>query len=308
MSDLQNRTNVRSSLGWWSAVGWMLDLAPRFAARRVIDGFTRTGRLRHQPVPGAVPLPVTLDGRRIPAWSAGVGRAVVLVHGWSGRGSQLAPFVAPLVAAGLRPVWFDAPGHGEASGRTSNLGEMLRALLAVEAALGEAPIGLVAHSFGGVAAAIAAQRGLLRAERLVTIGTPADGGVWLPRLVRALGGSDGFLQAAIDELCGRARLDWSELRIAERPVGRPALILHDCEDREVPVDSASALGAGWGAAVLRTRGLGHRRILAVPEVVGAGVAFVGDGYVRRGWWHDQACSYEQAALERALFDRDHRAA
>lgn len=309
MSDtrtVMKSTNVRAVAR--ALLGAAIDLAPGWAARRAVDVFTRTSRPPDRAVPGALPLDVWLEGRRVPAWSAGAGRAVVLVHGWSGRGSQLAPFVGPVVAAGMRAVWFDAPGHGAAAGSRSNLGEMVRALVAVEAALGEAPLGVVAHSLGGVATAIAAHRGLLRAERIVTVGSPADGGLWMPKFVRMLGGSDRFLAAAIEALCARARVDWAEVRVADRPVGRPALVLHDHDDREVGADQARALAIGWGAVALTTRGLGHRRILDVPEVASAAVAFVRDGRVARGWWHDQACSYEQARIERELFHRDRRAA
>src|SRR4029079_1563799 len=52
------------------------------------------------------------EGRRsIVAWSFGEGPAVVLAHGWNGRGGQLGAFVDPLVRAGFRVVTFDAPGH-----------------------------------------------------------------------------------------------------------------------------------------------------------------------------------------------------
>lgn len=42
------------------------------------------------------------------AWSFGQGAAVILVHGWEGRGTQLGSFVAPLVAKGFRVLLFDA--------------------------------------------------------------------------------------------------------------------------------------------------------------------------------------------------------
>ena len=42
------------------------------------------------------------------------GPIVLLVHGWEGRGSQLAAMVPLLVEAGFSVVTFDAPGHGEA--------------------------------------------------------------------------------------------------------------------------------------------------------------------------------------------------
>lgn len=279
---IEKGTNVRITPLVAAVLGRAADLAPAFAARVAIDRFTRTIRPPDARIDEAGRLGVVMpDGRIVPTFTLGSGRTVVLVHGWSGRGAQLLPLAKALAAAGHRAVWYDAPGHGDADGSTSNLGEMVRALVAVEAAVGEAPVAVVAHSFGGAAAAIAAQRGLLRAERVVTIGSPADGGVWLPAFVRAIGGSDALLQAAIAELCGRAGLDWSEVKVAARPIGRPALVLHDEGDREVPVASADALAAGWGAAQVRTTGLGHRRILADGGVAEAIVAWLADREARR---------------------------
>src|SRR3989441_105784 len=48
----------------------------------------------------------------VSVWTWGHGPVVLLVHGWGGRGAQLARFVETLVASGCSVVTFDAPGHG----------------------------------------------------------------------------------------------------------------------------------------------------------------------------------------------------
>src|SRR3989454_9144210 len=48
----------------------------------------------------------------VSVWTRGHGPVVLLVHGWGGRGAQLARFVEPLVASGWSGGTFDAPGHG----------------------------------------------------------------------------------------------------------------------------------------------------------------------------------------------------
>ena len=62
----------------------------------------------------------TVDTGRysLAVWQAGpaTAPAVLLAHGWGGRGVQMQSFVAPLLASGYRVVWFDQPGHGD-SGR-----------------------------------------------------------------------------------------------------------------------------------------------------------------------------------------------
>src|SRR6185436_14479417 len=108
---------------------------------------------------------VPFGGGTLPAWRWGRGPTVLLVHGWGSRGGHLGVLVTGLAEAGFSPVAFDGPAHGEAPGRHTNVPEIAGALAAVVAAAG--PVyGVVAHSAGAAATALALQRGL-RAARVV---------------------------------------------------------------------------------------------------------------------------------------------
>ena len=67
---------------------------------------------------------------------------------------------------------FEAPGHGESGRGLSSLPEFARALHAVVNLHGPARA-VVAHSFGGAAATLAVQGGLV-AERFVLLAPAAD--------------------------------------------------------------------------------------------------------------------------------------
>ena len=55
----------------------------------------------------------------------------------------------------------------------------------------------------------------------------------------------------------------------------PLLIVHDHEDRELPLRDAHAIAAKWpDSRVLETRGLGHNRLLRDPIIVQQVVAFL----------------------------------
>jgi pimeloyl-ACP methyl ester carboxylesterase len=60
-----------------------------------------------------------------------------------------------LVGAGFRVVAYDAPAHGESTGRFASLPEFARALADVAEALGKIH-GLFGHSLGGAAVAMKA--------------------------------------------------------------------------------------------------------------------------------------------------------
>src|SRR6266850_406294 len=88
----------------------------------------------------------------VTTWTWGHGPVVLLVHGWGGRGAQLASFVGPLVANGHSVVTFDAPGHGTSPQARSSIVAFLAAIQAIDRTRG--PVrGIVAHSIGTVAAA-----------------------------------------------------------------------------------------------------------------------------------------------------------
>src|SRR5262249_38625469 len=75
--------------------------------------------------------PLFAGGRRLAMGKGGRGPAVLLAHGWGGRGTQLGAFVDPLVTRGFSVVAFDAPGHGVAEPGLVTIPEMTAALRAV---------------------------------------------------------------------------------------------------------------------------------------------------------------------------------
>ena len=201
--------------------------------------------------------------------------AVLLVHGWSGRGTQLGYFVEPLREAGFSVVTIDAPGHGESPGESSNLGAYERAVREVGEAFGPFHA-VVAHSFGGVASVVAASRGFA-VGRFVLLAVPCT----IQETFEKFGAELGLptrafrrFQALSEERAG--------IRVAEVHLGRlghalerPALVVHDPEDKVVPLSQAEAIARVWsGARLYLARGLGHRRLLKDATVIEAAVSFL----------------------------------
>src|SRR5262245_31924667 len=136
----ENSTNVCIS---WServlraGVGALGAASPRMAAALVEHVFLRTPPRRARPPEEMALLgrgtrfAVSVGGERLAAWRWGEGPAVLLAHGWGGRGGQLRAFVAPLVDAGFQVVAHDAPGHGASPGRSASLPAFAAALAGV---------------------------------------------------------------------------------------------------------------------------------------------------------------------------------
>jgi pimeloyl-ACP methyl ester carboxylesterase len=226
---------------------------------------------------------VSLGGRTVRGWVWGEGPVVYLVHGWAGTVDQLGPLVAPLLARGFRVVGFDGLSHGRSDGgahgaASSDAVELGRSLDAVAARFGPARA-VAAHSMGTLSTMLALREGWVTTRLLVFV-APMTGVPDVLRHTRALLGFGERIQSRMEVLARRrtgyevADLDLALLGVqVGAQVERPALlVVHDDGDRETPHRSSLRLVAGWpGARLHSTTGLGHRRILADPDV-GAVVA------------------------------------
>jgi pimeloyl-ACP methyl ester carboxylesterase len=216
-------------------------------------------------------------GRHLATWRWGArdAPAVLLVHGWGGRATQMRRLVHPLLAAGYRVIAYDQPAHGLSEGRLTGLPDFADALTEVARHHGRVRA-VIAHSLGGPAAAIAIAHGL-PIERVVLISPPSDlvghsrrFARWfaIPERVRR------SMQAAIEERFGVRWADLELTRVAPR-LRADALVIHDRGDAMVPWRHGAAVAQHWpGARLLSTRGLGHGRILEDDTVARAAADFI----------------------------------
>lgn len=241
---------------------------PRQEARPAEEAFLATGR----------PLPVPFGDRALHAWEWGEGPLVVLAHGWGSRAGRWATLAPCLVGAGFRVVTYDAPAHGRSPGRIASLPEFADALRAVVSALGPAH-GVVGHSLGGAAIAVALSRGL-PAERAVLIAAPPNPEAFADRFAAVLRIPLGVRRTMQVNLERRLGVEWKDLHLPTISAGiaAPALIVQDADDPDVSVADAESIHSAWpGAELLVTRGLGHRTIIRDPAVVSSAAAFLARG-------------------------------
>lgn len=218
------------------------------------------------------------QGQQLTAYVWGSGPTVVLVHGWGSRASRLGALTVALVEAGFRVVAFDAPAHGESTGRFASLPEFARALVDVAEAAG--PIhGLVGHSLGGAAVAMAMRQGLA-ARRVVLIAPPADVRIFSDLFARSLAIPPAVQETMHRNLERRLRIVWGDLHIPTivRELPAAALVIHDRDDTDVPIAHGEEIVGAWaGSRLERTSGLGHRALLRDPAVIGWSVEFLREG-------------------------------
>jgi pimeloyl-ACP methyl ester carboxylesterase len=216
-------------------------------------------------------------GRHIATWRWGPldAPAVLLVHGWGGRATQMRRFVQPLAAADLRVIAYDQPAHGLSEGRLTGLPDFAEVLAEVAWHHGDVRA-IVTHSLGGPAAAIALARGL-PVERVVLISLPSDLVGYSRRFARWFAIPERVrraMQAAIEERFG---VHWADLELARvaPQLRAAALVIHDRGDTMVPWRQGAAVARQWpGARLLSTQALGHGRILEDAGVAQAAADFI----------------------------------
>lgn len=203
------------------------------------------------------------------------------MHGWGGRGSQLAALVEPLVDAGRRVVMLDAPLHGDSehgpAGRRRTHGlEFARALDAAFLRFGPAEA-VVAHSLGTIATYLALRFGWLGTERLVFIAPMVESLSLFDAFQASLGFGPRTRRAfdrSVDDFVGVAVREF-DARVQPSHVDAvPTLVIADRSDRQTRYADAVDFAESVNAPLVTTDGLGHRRVLGNPEVVRTVVGFV----------------------------------
>jgi pimeloyl-ACP methyl ester carboxylesterase len=251
-------------MGRWAYSLWFRTRRfPESAAGRRAAGKAQRDTLEVDDIPVAV-------------YSWGGGPIVLFVHGWSGRGSQVAAFADPLIAAGYRVMAIDAPGHGNTPGDRTNLLECAAVLQAFNRKYG--PVyAAITHSFGGMVLAYALNKGM-SVERAVCISAPAHIDYLLDSFTHTLGMPEGVVEDVrrrMDARFPEGFRDNISTVYNVRELEVPALIIHDENDHSVPWEQGKIIANAWpGAQFQKTSGLGHGRILRAPAVVDAAVDFI----------------------------------
>lgn len=291
---LTNSTNVRNpliGLAQRAELALVSALAPERAVDIAARHFSTPPRFEHTPrerelLSTGTRYDVHSKRGRLAAWRFGrTDRpAIVLVHGWGGRGAQLGAFVPALLDAGYQAIVFDHAGHGLSEGAHSTLvhfGDGLAAVVEDAEARGSSVHGFIGHSLGAAAVSVFLND-TRREARAVLVAPPTSVERYSGYFARRLGIAEPIrrqMQEHFERVLGRR---WAEFELpgSVSQVRASALVIHDREDREVSFGAGLALARTWkDARFAATQGLGHRKILRAAEVVQDAVDFIADRVV-----------------------------
>lgn len=202
-------------------------------------------------------------------------KKVLLVHGWSGRGTQLVKIADALLEQGFMVYSFDAPAHGKSKGNFSIMPEFIASILEMEQKYGpfEYAIG---HSLGGMSVLNAIKQNLA-VKKAVTIGSGDVIQDIIDDFVKNLKLKPEYglrLKDHFETKFGGKMDDYSAYKAAQM-VQIPVLVIHDQNDGDVSVNSAFHIEKHLThSELLITEGLGHRKIVGDPAVIEAILKFI----------------------------------
>jgi pimeloyl-ACP methyl ester carboxylesterase len=206
---------------------------------------------------------------------------VLVVHGWTGEASFMTAIAEPIRRAGYRVVLFDLPAHGLSGERSTNLIECARATAIIGRQFG--PLNaIVAHSFGGMIALVAAEGRqpmphALETPRVVLVASPNSvlevTGEFAEHWGLKSAGRRAF-EARLERISGRPLTCFTVVKLL-RASACQALVIHDREDHEVSFRCAEEIASeAERAELLPYAGFGHRNILFAPPVARTIVSYL----------------------------------
>ncbi len=194
-------------------------------------------------------------------------KAILLVHGWAGRATQVAHLVKPLINAGYKVYSFDAPGHGHSNGRHTHFLEFSEIIIALNKQFSDIE-SIVGHSMGGSACVHAITQGF-NPKKCITIGSPASVDWVLNSYCKQINLSSKIAERIKNRLENKFAQKFEDLslRTMVKTINTPGLVIHCEDDIDAPVDCAYQIHENWkNSKLLCTQNLGHRRILKNREV------------------------------------------
>ena len=196
------------------------------------------------------------------------GEKVLLAHGWSGRGMQLYYIAESLHKAGYHVVTYDAPAHGKSTGKLTNMLQMIETVAHLDKTEGSFDY-FIGHSFGAMAIFnYCKTRG--NAKKIITIGAADNMRTIFDNFITSVGLSTKIFKLMISyfEKKYQVILDDFSPFIAVQEIQIPTLLIHDTEDYDVSVNCSDTIAKHHpNAKVIKTKGLGHRRILRDKKVM-----------------------------------------
>jgi pimeloyl-ACP methyl ester carboxylesterase len=254
-------------------------LVTRFAARLFVTPMKhKMPKREYEMYTNSTKLMITVPtiNKKIMTYHYGNGnKKILLVHGWSGRGTQLCKLADELLKNDCATVSFDAPAHGKSPGNSTIMTEFIASIHEIDAKFGPFEA-IVGHSLGGMSTLNAIKNGL-QVKNATIIGSGdivqdiIDDFIFKLQLHKK---TAIHLKNYFEKKYGGSLDDFSAFKAASN-LTLPILVIHDNDDSEVPASAGIHIHEYCKKGkLLLTNNLGHRKILGDKEVIQTTLQFI----------------------------------
>jgi pimeloyl-ACP methyl ester carboxylesterase len=197
-------------------------------------------------------------------WNHPQTKKALIVHGFSSTVKKFDHFIMPLVKKGYEVIAFDAPAHGESSGKTINVYQYRDTIKAVYEKFG--PIhSFIAHSFGGLALSIFMEELEYQENKKLVLIAPATETESAVNSFASFLNIDEEVKTEMNKIIlekSGFTTDKISIRHAAHKIKADVLWIHDEDDDVTPWTDAAKIQQlnHSNFQFLITKGLGHRRI------------------------------------------------
>lgn len=202
-------------------------------------------------------------------------KKILLVHGWSGRGTQLVKIADEMLKLGYSTLSFDAPAHGKSEGKTTIMTEFIASILEIEKQFGPFEVA-IGHSLGGMSILNAIKQNL-NVKKTVIIGSGDIIQDIIDDFIKKLELKPkiGLLLKNHFEKKFNEPMENYAANFSAKSVTIPVLIIHDKNDDDVNIKAAHNIHKHLkNSTLMITEGLGHRKILGNSEVINSIKEFI----------------------------------
>jgi len=221
-------------------------------------------------------IPIPVINKKVVVYQYGKSqKKVLLVHGWSGRGTQLCKIADELLKSGYSTISFDAPAHGKSPGNSTTMVDFITSILEIDKLFGPFDVA-IGHSLGGMSVLNAIKEGLY-VNRAILIGSGDKVSDILDDFIRKL----ELKPEMSKQLClyfekkYDVKMDDYCAYKAASNISIPTLVIHDENDPEVSVKAGINIHQHLkNGELMLTKQLGHRKILADRLVIEKIINFI----------------------------------
>lgn len=204
-------------------------------------------------------------------WNYQKPEKVLILHGFGSAAYKFNTYVEPLIDKGYVVLAFDAPAHGSSDGKTVNALEYSEMIIQVVKRYG--PINkFIAHSFGGIALALALEK-MKHDEntKVVFIAPATETSSAIESAFKMLGLKNKEVKREFENIIiekSGQHPNWFSIKRAMKNIKANILWVHDEDDDSTPVEDALKVKEKNFPNIefVITQGLGHRRIYHDKDV------------------------------------------